>query len=100
LHGGRKADDRPRGAAHFCWGARLKHRHTPAALADRVLERARNDTTHEFMGSSCGFEARMLTSDIGQNAADQWDRRNIIEAEEVRAQTVVDVMRVIGDVVR
>ncbi len=99
VHGGRKPDDRPRRLAHVNCRARLEHCDAAAALRDHILNHARNDAAHDLMHAPRGFEAGMLAIDVRQNAVDQWDGRNVLKREQIRAQAVVDVKGVVGDVV-
>ena len=48
---------------------------------------------------AAGLEARMLRGDLAQDVAEQRQRREVLDLEQLGAQAVVDVVGVIGDVV-
>ena len=51
------------------------------------------------MDAAARLDVRMILVDAAQDVADQRHRRKVIDAEHLRPQPVVDVVRVVGDVV-
>ncbi len=71
-----------------------------ALSAQRVLDEARDDAAPEFVNHTRAFERAVGRFDFAQKAVDE--RRGgaqVGEFEQTGAQTVVDVVRVIGDIV-
>ena len=79
---------------------RLRLGDPPAALADRVLDEAGDDAAGQLVDDARLFEAGMAVVDLAQELGDEGrGGADVGEREEAGAQAVVDVVRVIGDVV-
>ena len=72
----------------------------PAALADRVLDEAGDDAPGQFVDRARLLEAGMEVVDLPHQAVDEGNGgAKLGEREQARAQAVVDVVGVIGDIV-
>ena len=78
----------------------LRFRDPPPALADRVLDEAGDDAPGQFVNDARLLESRMEVVDLAeQRFGERNGRADVPQREEAGAQAVVDVVRVIGDVV-
>ena len=73
----------------------------PAALADRVLDEPGDDAAGQLVDRARLLEARMESVDLSHQAVDERNGgAKLGERKQSGAQAVVDVVRVIGDIVR
>ena len=70
-----------------------------AAGGDDVLDEPGDEPTHQFVGGAVAIEPRMPARNLGQDVGEEGHDRQVFEREEAGAQAVVNVMRVVGDVV-
>jgi hypothetical protein len=70
-----------------------------AATRRSVSTTMRTACAHHFVHPARGFEAGIARVDLAQDAAHDVDLGDVVEREQIGAQAVVDVVRVIGDVV-
>ena len=69
------------------------------ALADRVLDEARDHAPYELVDAARRLEARIAPVDLGEEIAQERDFGEVVDREQPGAQPVVDVMGIVGDVV-
>jgi hypothetical protein len=97
--GRREADQLGAKRAHIV-GA-FDHRLLDAAAAglDRILDQTRDEPAHEFVNETRRFEAGIERFDLDAELAQKIDAADIGDGDQPGAQTVVDVVGVISDVV-
>ena len=71
----------------------------PAALRDGILDKIGDEPAHKLMNGTNGLEARIKRRDLAANATQKIDLANLRKIDEPGAQAIVDIMRIIGDVV-
>jgi iron-sulfur cluster assembly accessory protein len=71
----------------------------PPALGDRILDKKRDQPAHELVNGTRRFEAGIKRRDLAGDVTEKIDLANLGKIDQARAQTVVEVMRVIGDAV-
>ena len=71
----------------------------PPGLGNDILDQQADQPAHEFVHQPRGIERRIGSADVADDPARQRDGGDLVEAEQVGAQTVVDVVGVVGDIV-
>ena len=95
----RKADQRRIKRAHFLDARDVRLGDAPLALGDCVLDEMGDQPAHEFMNEARGLKARVQRRDLFANCAQVIDRGDVVQRDQSGAKAIVDVMRIIGDVV-
>ena len=98
-HAGRESDRGRAGEAQVGGGARRQRVQAAAGLRDDVLDQPRDQPPHQLVRLACGLERRIGAADLPQKIPDELDAGEVVRAEQPGAQSIVDVMGVIGDVV-
>ena len=70
-----------------------------SGFGGHVLDQKADQPADELVDAAGGIKLRKGVADLGDDRARQCDGSKLIEAEQVGAQTVVDVVSVVGDVV-
>ena len=99
-HHGREADHRRAGRAHLVGRGRRRGAEPPHALGHHVLDQSADQAAHQLVRRAApdrcpGYWSR----DLAQQAADHRHLREVGEREQIGAQAVVEVVRIVGDVV-
>ena len=68
-------------------------------LSDHIFDHARDQAAHKLGYATRGLDARVLRGNFSKRFVDQRDLRNLFQAEQFGAQSVVNVVGVIGDVI-
>jgi hypothetical protein len=68
-------------------------------MGDHVFDHQGDQPAHQFVDPPHRFDPGMAGVDTGQYIADERNRSKVIDREDLRPQSVVDVMGVIGNVV-
>ena len=69
------------------------------ALGDDVLDHVGDQAAQKLVRPPSRFDARMQTIHLAQDVARDRQVGKLIEREQLRPQAVVDVVRVVGDIV-
>ncbi len=72
---------------------------TPAAFCDRILDKTGDQPAHNFVNETRRLKAGVKHVDLAADLAQKIDLANIGDRNQPGAQTVVDIVGVIGDVV-
>ena len=86
-------------AAHLVGRRRRHNTEPPHGFADHVFDQAADQAAHQLMRQPRRIDARVLLADVAQQAADHRHIRKVGEREQIGAQPVVEIVRIIGDVV-
>ena len=95
----RKADQRSAGLLHVFEACRAGGGDARAAFGDDVLDEAGNDPARQLVDGARPFQTGMQALDLVEQLGDERYGADGGEIEQAGAQAVVDVVRVIGDVV-
>ena len=79
---------------------RRKRQQPTLGFGDHVLDHAGDQATQKLVRPPASVEVRMLPVDLAQDIAGEREAGEILEREQAGAQTVIDVMRIVGDIVR
>ncbi len=71
----------------------------PPRLADEIVHHAVDEPADRLVHEARLLESGMARSDFGEDGADERQIGEVLHAEELGAQTIVDVVIVVGDVV-
>src|SRR5271166_537732 len=94
------ADKRPKPLNDPLRTRDLRLRNAPSALADCILDEAGDHPSRKFVNDAGLLELRMEVLDFAEDLLDEGNRgADLGQTEEAGAQAVVDVVRIIGDVV-
>ena len=100
LDGGGMPDKRSPGHGDRLWAIDLRFGDPPAALSDRVLDEPSDDATGELMDRARLLEPGMEIVDFSHQVINERNGgAKLGEREQAGAQAVVDVVRIIGDIV-
>ncbi len=77
-----------------------KRREPALALGDRILDEAGDDPAGQFMDAARGLEPGISAVDLAEERVEERHLAKVLDGKEARPQAVVDVVGVIGDVVR
>ena len=98
-HQRREADHRRSRGAHLVRGCRRRGAKTARAFADHVLDQPADQAAHQFVGQPRRLDAGILVAHLAQQAADHRQAGKIGEREQLGAQSVIEIVRVIGDII-
>ena len=100
LDGGRLPDQRPPGGGDRFRTRDPRFGNPPPALADCVLDEPGDHAASQLMDRARLLQAGMEIVDLTHHAVDKRNRRaKLREREQTGAQAVIDVVRVIGNIV-
>ena len=69
-------------------------------MSDHVLDHARDQAAYELRHAARGLDVRVLRGDLSKRFIDKWDLSNLFQAKQFGAQSIIDIVRIIRDVVR
>src|SRR5258708_19038048 len=79
---------------------RLEDRHASACFQNHVLNHARDKRADSFVYTTPRVDARMLHINRIEKVADKRHSGNVAEREQIGAQAIVNVMRVVSNIIR
>jgi iron-sulfur cluster insertion protein len=101
LDGGGLPDKRPPGGSDRLRTVDLRFGDPPPALANRVLDKPGDHATRQLMNRPRRLKPGIEIVDLSHQALDEWrGGAKLGERKQTGAQAVVDVVRVIGDIIR
>ncbi len=71
-----------------------------AALGNRILHKSRDDPPADFMNDPAPLQPWMQPVNLRQDFGQKIDFAEVAEVEQSRAQAIVDIMGIVGDIVR
>src|SRR3974377_258386 len=68
-------------------------------LCNHIFDHPGDHPANQLVHQSGCLDARMLGNDLRQNLANETNRAEIIESEELRAQPIIYVMCIVSDII-